>query len=97
MLKLDSLRPTRMPANGMNDLSQEQRDEIEARRVAVAAVIEGMRETNAIARKKVMAALNPEQQDKAAEFEERAQKKTDDEVKKRARGRGGMGRRLQED
>jgi hypothetical protein len=96
MLKLDSLRPTRMPANGMNDLSQEQRDEIEARRIAVAAVMDGMRETNANARQKVMAALNPDQQRKAAEFEERANKKTDEEVKKRSRGRGGMGRRLRE-
>ncbi|CAN5183050.1 hypothetical protein BH09GEM1_BH09GEM1_21060 [soil metagenome] len=97
MLKLDSLRPTSMPANGMNDLSQEQRDEIEARKVAVANVIEGMRENNAEARKKVMATLNPDQQQRAAVLEDEAKKKLEEESKRRERsgppGGGGGGSR----
>jgi hypothetical protein len=102
MLKLDSLRPKGTPANGMDDLSQEQRDEIAARKVAVANVIEGMRETNAEARKKVMDALSPDQQEKAAVLENDAKKKLDEESKRGNRsgssggggggGRGGRGR-----
>src|ERR1700716_3994103 len=45
--RLDSLRPTGRPANGPNDLSQEQRDEIAARRAAITEVMAGMREANA--------------------------------------------------
>ena len=92
MLKLDSLRPRGMPANGMGDLSQEQRDEIEARKVAVAKVIEGMRETNAEARKKVMDILNPDQQQRAAVLEDEAKKQLDEASKRNARGEGGGGR-----
>ena len=88
MLKLDSLRPTRIPANGPNDLSQEQRDEIEARRAAVAEVKTGMSGTNALARQKVMAALAPAQQRKAEELEKKALKKTEEETKRRERGSG---------
>ena len=102
MLKLDSLRPKGTPANGMDDLSQEQRDEIEARKVAVANVIEGMRETNAEARKKVMDVLSPDQQERAAVLENEAKKKLDEDSKRRDRsgasgggggGRGGRGGR----
>jgi hypothetical protein len=96
MLKLDSLRPQGMPANGMGDLSQEQRDEIEARKVAVANVIEGMRETNAEARKKVMDILNPDQQQHAAVLEDEAKKKLDEASKRNVRGDGGGGRRGRE-
>jgi hypothetical protein len=96
MQKLDSLRPRGTPANGMGDLSQEQRDEIEARKVAVANVIEGMRETNAEARKKVMDILNPDQQQHAAVLEDEAKKKLDEASKRTVRseggGRGGRGR-----
>jgi hypothetical protein len=98
MQKLDSLRPTGTPANP-NDLSQEQKDEIEARKVAVANVIEGMRENNAEARKKVMDVLNPAQQEQAAVLEEDARKKLEEDSKSRQRGgssggggRGGRGR-----
>ena len=89
MLKLDSLRPRGMPANGMGDLSQEQRDEIEARKVAVANVIEGMRETNAQARKRVMDILNPDQQQHAAALEDEAKKKLDEASERNVRGPGG--------
>ena len=89
MQKLDSLKPRGMPANGMGDLSQEQRDEIEARKVAVANVIEGMRETNAEARKKVMDILNPDQQQHAAVLEDEAKKKADEESRRNVRSAGG--------
>lgn len=98
MQKLDSLRPTGTPANP-NDLSQEQKDEIEARKIAVGNVIEGMRENNAEARKKVMDVLNPDQQVQAAVLEEDARKKLEEDTRSRQRsgsygggGRGGRGR-----
>jgi len=91
---LDSLRPTRRPANGVNDLSPEQRQEIEERRAAITPVLEAVRETNAEARIKVMALLNPEQQKRAAKFEEEARKQADEAFKRQARsGSGGMERR----
>jgi hypothetical protein len=97
-MKLDSLRPTRQPANGMGDLSQEQRDELEARRTAIAMVLDGMKENNAQARKKVMDVLDPDQQKRAASLEEDARKKAADDAKQHERsgppagGRGGRGR-----
>ena len=99
MAKLDSLRPTRQPANGMGDLSQEQRDEMEARRAAISTVLDGMKENNAQARKQVMAVLNPDQQERAASLEEDARKKAMDDARRRERngppdgGRGGRGGR----
>ena len=82
---LDSLRPTRRPANGVNDLSQEQREEIETRRSAITPVLEAMRETTAEARVKVMALLNPEQQKRAAELERDAQKRAEEDGRNRSR------------
>lgn len=93
MAKLDSLRPTRQSAGGPGDLSQEQRDELEARKIAIANVLEGMHETNAQARKKVMDTLNPDQQKRAASLEEEARKKAEDEGKRRERDAQGSGRR----
>ncbi len=92
---LDSLRPTRRPAGGVNDLSNEQRQEIEERRAAITPVLEALRETNAEARVKVMALLTPDQQKRTAQLEEDARKKADEEFKRRARtGFGGeMARR----
>src|SRR6185369_8597431 len=92
---LDSLRPTRHPAGGINDLSNEQRQEIEERRAAIAPVLEAVRETNADARIKVMALLNPEQQKRAAKFEDEARKQAEEEFKRRTRNEfgGGMERR----
>lgn len=77
LARLDTLRSGGRPANP-NDLSQEQRDQIAARRKATTEVLAGMRETNAEARQKVMGLLNPEQQHKAAELEKDARKKADD-------------------
>ena len=82
---LDSLRPTRRPANGPNDLSQEQRDEMEVRRVAITQVLDELHKTNSDARVNVMALLNPEQQKRAEKLEEDAQKSADDEAKRRSR------------
>jgi hypothetical protein len=82
--RLDSLRPTSQPLNP-KDLSQEQRDEIAARRTAIAAVLDGMRETNALARQRTMAILSPEQQQRAAELENDARKQADQERERRGR------------
>jgi Spy/CpxP family protein refolding chaperone len=71
--RLEALRPTRHPANPF-DLSPEQQEEIAARRLAIAEVMEGMRETNATARQQVMALLTPEQQEKATELEDKARR-----------------------
>jgi hypothetical protein len=82
--RLDSLRPTSQPLNP-KDLSQEQRDEIAARRTAIAAVLDGMRETNALARQRTMAILSPAQQQRAAELESDARKQADQERERRGR------------
>ena len=95
--RLDSLRNGPRPVNPA-DLSQEQRDEMARRRADVAAAVAGMREANAEARQRVMAALNPDQQQKAAALEAEAQKKARDDGPRQAeaygggRRRGGMGR-----
>ena len=81
---LDSLRPVRRPANGALDLSQEQREEIETRRAAIASVLDAWYETNAAIRVKIMALLTPAQQKRAGEFEEDAFKRADEEGKRRA-------------
>ena len=93
MARLDSLRPTRQPANGPGDLSQEQRDELDARKTAIAAVIDGMKENNAQARKQVMEVLDPEQQKRAASLEDDARKKAEDDMRRRERGGQGDRRR----
>ena len=71
--RLEALRPTSHPANPL-DLSPEQQEEIAARRLAIAEVMEGMRETNTTARQRAMALLTPEQQQKATELEDKARK-----------------------
>lgn len=83
--QLEALRPTHRPANP-SDLSQEQRDEIEGRRKAIAAILQRMHDGNAMARWRAMAALTPDQQEKAATLEEEAQKRADEERTQRARG-----------
>jgi hypothetical protein len=84
LARLDSLRPRSQPLNP-KDLSQEQRDEIAARRTAIAAVLDGMRETNALARQRTMAVLSPAQQERAAELENDARKQADEERSRRGR------------
>jgi hypothetical protein len=96
LLRLDSLRPSSRPVNP-NDLSPDQQQEIAARRTAIAAVMEGMRETNALARQRTMAVLSPAQQVRAAELENDARKKAKEERSLReldaAGPPGGEGRR----
>jgi hypothetical protein len=98
--RLESLRPRSQPLNP-KDLSQEQRDEIAARRTAIAAALDGMRETNALARQRTMAVLSSPQQERAAELESDARKQADEERDRRGRfvaegdgegRRGGRGR-----
>jgi hypothetical protein len=83
LAKLDSLKPTSQPAGGPNDLSQEQRDEINARRVAIKQALDGMKETNAVARQQAMALLTPDQQKKAEQLENDARKRAQDETNRR--------------
>lgn len=99
--RLEALRPTRRPANGPNDLSPEQREEIETRRAAIAEVMEGIRDIDAKARQRAMAVLTPEQQEQAAKLDAEARKKADEESSRRGREAfrgsrgsrgGGMGR-----
>jgi hypothetical protein len=96
LARLDSLRPTNRPLNP-NDLSPDQQREIAARRTAIATIMEGMRDTNALARQRTMAILSPAQQQRAAELENDARRKLDDERSRReadaAGGAGGEGRR----
>ncbi len=95
---LDSLRNGPRPVNPL-DLSQEQRELLEARRAAVKAATDAMRETNAEARQQVMAVLTPDQQGKAAQLENDAQKLARVESQRRPdegayrRRRGGMNQR----
>lgn len=93
LAKLDSLKPTRMPAGGMNDLSQEQKDEMSQRAIAVQLVMADMREGNAEARVHVMTLLNESQQKKAAELENEAQKKAEEDGRRRMENMGGGNRR----
>ena len=92
MKTLDSLRPTRRPANGPNDLSQEQREEMETRRAAITAVLDDLHKTNIEARTKVLALLTPDQQKRAEKLEDEAQKRADEDAKRRAREAFGMDR-----
>ena len=82
---LDSLRPTRRPAGGPMDLSQEQRDEIDARKLAIQAVMDAIHETDTVARTQVMSIFNDEQRKRAEKLEKEASKRADEEGKRRAR------------
>lgn len=96
---LDSLRNGPHPVNPL-DLSQEQRELLAARRAAVTTAMDAMRATNATARQQVMAVLTPDQQVKAAELENDAQKLARVQNQRRAddgyygRRRGGMNDRM---
>jgi hypothetical protein len=80
--RLDSLKPTWRPAGGLNDLSQEQRDELVAKRQAQIAVVEAMTPHFAKARERVMALLRPEQQDRANKLEKNARKRAEEVAKR---------------
>ncbi len=95
---LDSLRNGPRPVNPL-DLSQDQRDMLAKRRAAIKTATDAMRETNAEARQRVMALLTPDQQGKAAQLENDAQKLARAETQQRVddgysrRRRGGMNQR----
>ena len=89
--RLDSLRPTRRPVNP-HDLSPEQREEIAARRTAIAVVLEGMRSNDSLARQRTMAVLSVPQQERAAELENDARKRADEDRVRRGREAAGWNR-----
>ena len=95
--KLDSLRPSWRPAGGLNDLSQEQRDQLVTLRAAQAAVIDSLSPTFAKAREQVMSVLRPEQRERAAKFERDARKRAQERAKRELESRetmeAGSGRR----
>ena len=95
--KLDSLRPSWRPAGGLNDLSQEQRDQLATLRAAQVAVIDSLSPTFAKAREQVMSVLRPEQRERAAKYERDARKRAQEQAKRELESRetmeGGAGRR----
>lgn len=100
MLKLDSLKPTRFPTNP-NDLSQEQRDEVDARRANITEILTFVNATNTKARFRVLDLLSNDQQRKALDLEEKAKKDAEEQARRIARNgpaptveqSGDMGRR----
>lgn len=82
MKKLDSLRPSWRPAGGLNDLSQEQRDQLVAARNAQLAVIDSMTPTFTKARDQVMSVLGPQQKERAAKYEKDARKRAEEQAKR---------------
>jgi hypothetical protein len=79
--RLDSLKPAWRPAGGLNDLSQEQRDELVSRRKAQVEVVEQIAPNVATANQRVMAVLRPEQRDRASKLEKDARKRAEEFAK----------------
>jgi hypothetical protein len=103
LARLDSIRPKSRPANGFDDLSQEQRDDLETRRTAMLAVIAQMQGNFATARQRTLALLAPKLHGRFAKVENEAGKKAREQAKRdlesqerfeRPRGRNGMGNGL---
>lgn len=82
MKRLDSLKPSWRPAGGLGDLSQEQRDELLARRAAQTAVIDSLTPTFVKARDQVMAVLRPDQKERAAKLEKEARKRAEEAARR---------------
>lgn len=82
LARLDSLRPTSRPANGFDDLSQEQREDLDARRAAMTVVIAKMEGNFATARLRTLALLAPKQHGKVAKLEKEAKKKAEQRARK---------------
>jgi hypothetical protein len=78
-VQLDSLRPSSRPVNS-RDMSEEQREEMRARRTAVAAVIGHMRDNATASRERTFAILSTEQRLKVEQLEADARKRMDDEM-----------------
>jgi hypothetical protein len=82
LARLDSLKPTWRPAGGLNDLSQEQRDELVTKRKAQIAVVEQLTPNFTKAREHVIALLRPEQRDRAEKLEKNARKRAEEVAKR---------------
>lgn len=80
---LDSLRYGPRPVNPL-DLSPEQRELVAARRASLKAALDAMNATNEAARLQVLAVLTPDQQQKATELENEAQRFARAETERRA-------------
>jgi hypothetical protein len=80
--RLDSVRPSWRPAGGLNDLSQEQRDQLVTQRKAQNAVIALMTPNFAKARERVLAVLTPEQQERANKIEKNARKRAEEAARR---------------
>ena len=79
---IDSLKPTWRPAGGLNDLSQEQRDELVTKRKAQVALVEEVTPRFTAARERALAVLRPEQRDRANKLEKNARKRAEEFAKR---------------
>jgi hypothetical protein len=77
--QLDSLRPSQRPVNS-RDMSDEQREQMRARRASVNAVIARMRENAAASRERTFAVLSPEQRVRVEALEAEARKRADEDL-----------------
>jgi hypothetical protein len=77
--QLDSLRPSQRPVNS-RDMSEEQRQQMRARRTAVAAVVARMRDNATAARERTLAVLTPEQRVRVEALESEARQRSEDDV-----------------
>jgi hypothetical protein len=96
LARLDSVKPNWRPAGGLSDLSQEQRDELVARRNQHEAIIAEIAPNVAKANERVMALLRPEQRDRANKLEKNARKRAEEFAKhemEQMENVGGMRRR----
>jgi hypothetical protein len=84
--KIDSLRPSWRPAGGINDLSQEQRDQLVAFRAAKAALVDSLTPHFVKAREQVMTVLSADQQERAAKLEKKERKRAEEQEKRELEG-----------
>lgn len=82
LARLDSLRPRSRPANGFDDLSPEQRDDLETRRKGMQAVIAQMQGNFTAARQRTLALLAPKLHGRFAKVENEASKRAREQAKR---------------
>ena len=75
--QLDSLRPTQRPVNS-RDMSEEQRQAMNARRTAVRVVVAQMRDNGTAVRERALAVLTPEQRTQAESLEAEVKRRADE-------------------
>jgi hypothetical protein len=85
--QIDSLRTSRRPVNP-RDMSQEQVDEIRARRTALVSITAQLRDHAAAAREKVLGVLSADQATRVASYEEEARKRAEEDANRMAGGNG---------